>query len=927
MLKQCRHAAYDEPRLWWRTTLLVSTALALVTVQAVQAQTTKADAPAQPASANVSAAADLSEVTVTAERDPYASSKAIETKRDLSVVSDGISDSQISGVPVFSLGDALAAVPGVSFAIDHGQGEDEFMTIRGLNPDYNTVTIDGMPLPSTEETVRSLSFNVFPAYLISQASVYKTWTVDQPSDAVGGVTNLTTRSAFDNPGPHVFGHVDPAYSDQPQQLRSNKPSGAADLVLSDTFGPSNEFGVLAMGSYYNRSSETTNITTSNFAYYTPPTSFPATNVFGLDQTSRNAVGETLHPSQNVAGLIAVPQTHQWYYYDNDRQRSGEFLRFDYNHTMWHAALSGGYFDEDGNFNRDYQYIAGEGPATLLTPTTGSWAEGVAGLDSDHFHDVYRVSYVDFNGSADFNANTQLDLNANYGVGHYRQDGTESPFTEALSTNLATNFNLAAPGAPLLTPTGGAYMNPALYNYSGYLVETDQSLSKLPQIRIDFKHNVDAKDMGFGYSAGLGYRDLSQTYSYYQTEWNPIVAPTLATTGTLNQNVNLINGAGQTLLLQNPSAAAAYVFAHPANFRLNSGDALANQVNDYTLNEAITDGYEQAQYRDENLMVLLGLREEWTREAIKNFLPSPLSSRTNFVEDDTTQSYLKLLPSLNVSYKPLEDMIVRAAVTRDLARAEYGQLAENSSASLTTSAVGGTASETISNPHLMPREATNYDLSLEYYPAKGVLASVAVFYKDISHEIVTLTNTQQGVTIPGYGLPVILTTTQSQNATTKSSVDGVEFDLVDARFDFLPGLLSGLGARANAAFMNFDAPYILMSDGTLRHLPQLLASSKMVINAAVSYTYQDFHTQVSWNHTSKQPISFDTNNAANDQWWATIDTVNAQIGYQITPNLDFRFQVQNLTNAMPQKVIGPNQNLNLSLEENGRVYYAGIAFHY
>jgi TonB-dependent receptor len=897
-----------------------------ISAQSVQAQTTATDGPVQHRTTDGVPAPGVAEVVVTAPADPSASGKAITTKRDLGVISDGISDVQISSTPEFGLGDALAAVPGVSFIINNGRGEDQFMTVRGLNPDYNTVTIDGMALPSTEETVRSLSFDVFPAFLVNQANVYKSWTVDQPSDAIGSVTNLETRSALDHPGPYMVGHVDMGYWGSPQKLRPNTPSGQADLVMSNTFGPDNRFGLLGMISYYQRSSNTVNTTTSNYAYY-PSSAVPANNVLGLDQTSKTAIGETLLPSQNVAGLIAVPQTHQYYYYDDLRTRTGAFLRLDYNdHSLWRAALSGGYFKHDLNENRYYQYLDSAGPVNILTATNGNYAQGKAGVDYDHYHDVRQVAYIDFHGSVDFSEKTHLDFNVNYGEGHYRQDGVDEPFSTATSSAFPVTYDLAAPSTPLLTSTGSAYMNPASYAQGDYQLETDQSVSKLPQVRIDFKHNADVADMGFGVSAGLSYRDLSQVYSYDQTQWNPIVAPTLAAVGTLNKTITPYDGEGQTLLLGDPVAAAAYLTANPANYTRNAGDIKSNELNNFTLNEAIGAGYLQGRYRSQQFEILAGLREEWTQQAINNFLPFPFNSTTKFVQTNTTQNYTKLLPSLNISYRPLDTVIVHGAITQDLARPEYSQLGQNSAASLTTTATGGTASQTISNPHLLPREATNYDLSFEYYPTKGALASVAVFYKDISNEILRLSSTQQGVTIPGYALPVALTTSQYENA-SKSSVKGIEFNVVYASFDALPGLLKGFGARANATFMDYDAPNLLMADGTFRHLPQLTSAAKVVANAAVFYKWKGLHWEVAYNHTGKQPISFDTNNAANDQWWAAIDSFDAQIGYQITQNLDFRVQLKNFTDATPQKVEGPTQNLNLSLLQNGRAFYAGVAFHY
>ena len=82
----------------------------------------------------------VGEVVVTG--DAYANAKTIVAKRSLGVVSDGISANQIGELPEFGLGDAISSVPGVSFIINNGRGEDQFLTIRGLNPYYDSVTVD-----------------------------------------------------------------------------------------------------------------------------------------------------------------------------------------------------------------------------------------------------------------------------------------------------------------------------------------------------------------------------------------------------------------------------------------------------------------------------------------------------------------------------------------------------------------------------------------------------------------------------------------------------------------------------------------------------------------------------------------------------------------------------------------------------------------
>ncbi len=405
-----------------------------------------------------------------------------------------------------------------------------------------------------------------------------------------------------------------------------------------------------------------------------------------------------------------------------------------------------------------------------------------------------------------------------------------------------------------------------------------------------------------------WRDLSQHYIYDQYELKPVgTPPTLATIGTINTNVPLYDGEGQTLLLSDPAAVYSYVAANSANYARNSTDILSDTINNYRLQEIVQAGYVEGQYRIGDLYALLGVRYEITHQTIANYLPVPLNSTTNFEQVNTSSNYSKLLPSLNLSYDLTDMLKLRGAVTETLARPEYSQLAENSSATVNLS--GGTASETISNPNLKPRSSTNFDLSAEWYWAPGALASVALFNKQIKNEIETLTTTTPNVTVPGSATPVDLTLTTSENA-GNAVIQGVELSATDVKFGFLPGFLADFGVNANVAFIGFDAPNILMAGGVFRHLPQLLYSSKTIENAALLYSHGPFSGEIAFNYTSKMPISFDTNNAANDQWWHGISTVDAQVKYQIGDSWSVRVQGKNLFELSPAKGCRPDPRAQL-----------------
>jgi TonB-dependent receptor len=863
--------------------------------------------------------------TVTVTGEAYALEKALENKQNSNVVSDGISADDIGTIPEFGLGDALRKVPGLVLQINNGRGEDEFLTVRGLNPDYNTITVDGMQLPSTEETTRAVSLDVMPSVLVSAVNVYKTWTVDQPSDAIGGVTDLTSRSAFDNPGQHLVAHLDAAYWEDGEKVHSALPSGQGDITYSNTWG--NDFGLVFLASYYQRSSSTLNSYTLGYSYYPYSGSGTAASVPALDQSGATATSTTLKPSDSVAGLVPIPDRHRWYWYDNDRTRPGAFTRFDYDdHAMFHAHIEGGVFEFVNDEHRYSQYLNRIGNATINSDSTGSFAAGNAEVDFDKYVQYRQLSYIDVGGGVNFSDRQHVEVSAVYGVGQYKQTTAEDQFTPPSTVPTSTfgfTYDLNAPTSALFIPNNeAAFLNPGNYTQVYHLNAVDTSMSHLPEVKAEYINNMDSDSTGLGFKGGWHWRDLTQFYYYNQYRLNPVSgkAPLLSNVGTIPVNLPLYDGEGQTMLLINPDAVTNYIAANPSSYTENSTDQLSNTVNNYHLSEMINSFYAEGQYKWEGLLALAGLRYETTDANISNYLPVPFTSTSNFQQTATPNHYARLLPSLNLSYDLTDQIKLRGAVTQNLARPEFSQEAENSSATIGTS--GTTATETVANPNLKPRQATNFDLSAEYYPAPGVAASLAVFDKQIRNEIITTTTTIQNATIPGVATPVALTIVTPSNV-DKAEVDGIEAALSDVKFDFLPDFLSDFGGLINASWLSEDTPYLRMSDGSFRKLPALLSSSKFVGNVSLLYSHEAFSGQLAYNYTSKMPISYDTNNAVNDQWWAGLSTLDAQIMYKLNDSIFFRIQGKNLLDGRPQKVVGPDQQLNYSTLENGRNYYAGV----
>ena len=88
-----------------------------------------------------------------------------------------------TGIP----GEVLKRVSGTSVQ------DNKFVIVRGLNERYNTSLLNNSVLPSTEPDKKAFSFDIIPASLIDNVTIYKSPTPDLPGDFAGGAVKVTTK--------------------------------------------------------------------------------------------------------------------------------------------------------------------------------------------------------------------------------------------------------------------------------------------------------------------------------------------------------------------------------------------------------------------------------------------------------------------------------------------------------------------------------------------------------------------------------------------------------------------------------------------------------------------------------------------------------------------------------------------------------------
>ena len=130
---------------------------------------------------------------------------SINSKRQSDVVSDVVDAGALGALPDQSIADSLGRVPGVSTVRDSGQSSQ--LNIRGMNGDFIQTTLNGREQASTSsytESTRWMSFDQYPAELITQAAVYKSPMASHIEGGVAGIVNLTTVNPLDAPNQNNF---------------------------------------------------------------------------------------------------------------------------------------------------------------------------------------------------------------------------------------------------------------------------------------------------------------------------------------------------------------------------------------------------------------------------------------------------------------------------------------------------------------------------------------------------------------------------------------------------------------------------------------------------------------------------------------------------------------------------------------------------
>jgi len=741
----------------------------------------------------------LEEVIVTGMRNSMMSMR--DAKRNSDNVSDSIFAEEMGKMPDENIAEAMQRITGVS--ISRANGEGTTVTIRGVDPSLNQVTMNGVRLTNGGDN-NAVDFSAMSADILKSIEVIKSPSANHDEGSLGGTVNLKTFRPLDMKTKRITATI---------QAQHDELADETDPVLkaayTDQYGDG-RFG-LAVSAYWDqRTTREDYARVYNWKVWT------------IDPATSYQTGEDLGKIYSHEPIGFEPGIRL-----RERSRYGgaatlEFRPSDVS-SLW-LDLSYSLLNED--------YMAHQ------TRLTGLRKGNI--WDEESGSSFFASSP---NGSGNILSRDQEMETETTTIGlGYEQDIGEwtllaklgiSDTEQAWLKNHRVNFK---PNGPIsidwLNENGGFNVIPTMeWQIEGGFWDVDSA--RLFQLYDDSRSVKDEYDsvsvdlnraMNAGAISGIAFGAKYWESNRYRSQ---TTGNTRFTTDSDGEQVFLgdyslpfpVNdffaGVANNVIdgWPIPDFDAIYDTYLPNGF-----DGPIDDANTYTIETDATAFYIKAEFSafNDRLLGDFGVRYVQTNVSSighrgANFPvsgPEPwnVSFPVNLKND-----YSNTLPSFNARWILNEDMLLRFSAAEVMARPRFSELRPGVSVKASNpnlpQASGG-------NPMLDPTEATQYDISWEWYFGETGLVSIAAFYKDLKSFIFVSTDEvtydcPEGIVEENCALLIDVPTTMPING---EGGDIYGFELAyQQNFTFLPGFLSDFGGIFNYTYADSDATYV--SEGT------------------------------------------------------------------------------------------------------------------
>lgn len=722
-------------------------------------------------------------VLITAQAEGQLS--AINQQLSSNTIENVVSKARIKELPDVNAAESIGRLPGVS--IQRYGGEATKVEIRGLDPKYSLISVNGVEMPATGTTDRSVDLSLISSNMLDGIVLKKVVTPDMDADVLGGTIDLKLKEAPS--GFNLNASLQGGYNQLQDYYKNyNFTISASNRFLKDKLG----IILNANVDNYDRSADKFRDTWNRWT----PTEI-ATGFLFLreEQINRKRSGASLLldyiiPNGKITanGFFNQLYSTNMFHINQINTPSAAYSTDTHYYQIEHFKSTTNVFTSALAISQDFGWIRYDANISR---------SGTAMSDPDHRIWQFSQEGVAFNNyyptmpPQDIAANTQDSLN-NTLLAYMYSDGTR-----LIDNTTAAKLNFEIP-IKITNQLSGSIKT------GGKVKWIDRS-------------NDQRRDGYGGLQYGGGGTALNVVFTYLNNLYpgwkidsvvkqdgglsiNPLLT-NYSRSNFLNGDYHLGPVANATML----NIMTDELKSAPDSLLLWQAYSTGTYGSDYTGFERYEAAYIMGEFNYENFITLIpGVRweDEFTsyngeRYQVNQSGQGPETPPSGFTRLNKIRRNSYWLPMVNLIVKPLNWLQVKLARTETLARPQYMEYAPISYVNADMTQIQA------ANYALRPSQSTNYDAAVSVFNNEIGLFSISGFYKDIrdlifysTFKVNSTMTLDPNLDIPkdwySKGQPTVSTYENNPNA---AFYYGFELEW-QTHFWYLPSVLSGIVLNVN-----------------------------------------------------------------------------------------------------------------------------------
>ncbi len=859
------------------------------------------------------AAVEIEGVEVVAKAYKNTEISVLATQKAAPVVLDGISAAQISKSGDSDVAAAVKRITGVT--VEGGK----YVYVRGLGDRYSKTTLNRAEIPGLDPNRNTVQMDLFPTNLIDNILVYKTFAPNLPGDFTGGYIDIATKdfpeqftlnasaSLGYNSLANLNAEVLSYKGGQNDWLGFDDGSRALPEGIEWNGGNLASFNPNSEGADAQSLRNQTASFDNNWALYNEmkPLNYGLSlsvgnqkELFGKPLGMIAAFSYNRNFSAYENGQIGIHELNGLY--DNVNRLNTQIRlnsRRGQEETLWGAMLSTS-MKLNSNNKVSLMFMHNQsGTATSM------YAEGKKLRDDPD--DIFQTRSYRF---------LQRGLStAQLSGKHILSEGRkfEMNWISSLALSTQSDPDLRFFTNRVSDVSGNSFIKPSSDNVPTRFYRTMEQYNF--DNKIDFslpfnQWNGLSSKLSFGAAYVMKDRSFEETRFNFNNQ-DLLVASSNGEVGSLDAliapelyfNENNIIAVGSDGEFAN-DARGVYVVEN------------YDPKNSYDASQQVAAAYVMAELPlADRLRAIIGVRAEQTNIQLRTYDTGlTLSKYPKLDGEQDIISQLDFLPSLNLNYDLTENMKLRAAYNRTLARPSFRELAPFASFDLD----GGFIF--VGNPELQRTLVDNVDLRWETYPKSGEIISVSAFYKNFNNPIERTFN------------PEAVNGELTLRNVEEAQLLGAEFE-IRKKLDFINPLRDfTFGGNVSYIYSQttIDAQelaQIQASQPDAADTREMYGQAPYAINALLSYkNKRSTSANLSYNIVGKR-ISVVTQGATPNYYLMPFSSLNFNITQGISELMQVKFSANNLLNAKyREEAEFKGESYPINVYEVGRAFSVGLS---